>query len=60
MELEEVKQKLRTAMELMPLEQEEFLEKLAEESGRKKTRLKEQLDIFIKEKINYSFHIKYT
>ena len=50
MELNEIKEKLKLAMELAPLEQEDFLDKLVEESGKKKTRLKEQLEVFIKEK----------
>ena len=48
--LDKIKEKLKSAMDMLPLEQEEFLDNLAKETGKKKTRLKEQLDLFIKGK----------
>ena len=48
--VKEVKDKLKKAFDLEPLEQEEFFKTLAIESGRKLTRLKEQFDYFKKKK----------
>jgi len=49
MEINEIKERLKEAIKLEPLEQEEFIESLAKLSGKKKTRIREQLDTFIKE-----------
>ena len=48
--IEQVKEELKKAFDLEPIEQEEFLENLAKTSVRKLTRLKEQLAFFKKQK----------
>jgi P4 family phage/plasmid primase-like protien len=48
--VEQIKQELKKVFDLEPIEQEEFLKDLAKKSGRKLSRLKEQLAFFKKRK----------
>lgn len=57
-EIDKINTKLKELVGLTPLEQEEAIDKLIEETGRKATRLKAQLKIFIDENKNKTKEIK--
>lgn len=49
-ELDKIKEELYKAIDLEPLEQDEFLENLSKETGKKVTRLKQQMNVYNKER----------
>lgn len=49
--LQQINERLQTAIDFNPLEQGELLNSLAKESGKKETQLRKQLEIFIKKDI---------